>query len=971
MENTEPLRIRFDGFELDERNVRLMLNKQPVSLAPKAFDVLCTLVRQPGHLITKNELLDAAWGHQHVSESVLKTVISELRAALADDARQPRYIETVSRRGYRFVFAGNPPRDPRAMPPVKPSGLFTGQPQAPQVIGRQAVLAKLHASWDHAAAGRRRIFWIAGEAGVGKTTLLDNFAAGLGPVRRAHGQCVEQFGAGEPYLPVLEALATLCRNDPALASMMRSVAPTWLLQLPWLSSEEERQSLRRELAGASQDRMLRELGELLDRATQQQPLLLVTEDLHWSDHATVHLINHVARRRGPARLMWLASFRLAEVISQDHPLKGLRHELRLHRLCEEIVLDPFSEREVADYIERRYPGAEVSETLVRNIHAHTDGLPLFVVNVIDDLVSQNALRPEAALLAAAAPMRGIQVPENLAGVIEKQISRLPAELCALLEAASVCGVEFRPDIVAEMLGRPVDWVVAHCDKLVRGQHWLSAVAARRLSDGTLDLCYAFRHALYKHVFYQHVGAHARMQLHGRAAASMARRRAVGSTVTAVELASHYERSHNLMPALRHYADAAENALRHFAPTEALELTAHALDLIAQVAEGMERNEVELALLAHRGVAASQLLGVASPEARSAFERAELLSSRLPPAPARAAELNGQGWVFYARGEFEAALTLGKRMLALGEARQEPILRICGHNLLGVTTAYQGDIVDGARWLQHGLAIYEQLDDLSALKSFVVDPGVSMHANLFIPLAHQGYVDQARAQMQAAIALADAVKQPMAQMLALWCAGIMHSWFGDAEQTMHAAQALQTLVDEHALAQGEGPCRWLRGWALARLGEPDRGHELIMEGYQRHARFDMYCGCTQVLAFATEALILGARWQDAQRQVEAGMTLAHRIGERAFLPDLLILQARIELGQQQFEAARHALRAAYAEARNSHALWQELAALVALCELADTVPEDRTALQAARARVREGFDTTLVRRAEALLAAGEF
>src|SRR6185436_9507140 len=189
----------------------------------------------------------------------------------------------------------------------------------------------------------RAVVWVAGEPGIGKTTLIEHFVGGLGRIACARGQCVENYGTGEPYLPVLEALAELCRGDRTLPTLLRSVAPTWLLQLPWLSTAEERDALRRELAGVGPDRMLREMGELLDRYTEQRPLLLVTEDLHWSDRATLQLIDHVARRRGRARLMWLSSFRLAEVIALDHPLNPLRHELRLQRLCREVVLDPFSE----------------------------------------------------------------------------------------------------------------------------------------------------------------------------------------------------------------------------------------------------------------------------------------------------------------------------------------------------------------------------------------------------------------------------------------------------------------------------------------------------------------------------------------------------------------------------------------------------------------------------------------------------
>ena len=98
-------RLRFDGFDLDEAEARLTCTGQPVALAPKPFAVLCVLARTPQMLVSKNALLDAVWGHRFVTESVLKSAISEVRAALGDDPKQPRYIETISRRGYRFIGA--------------------------------------------------------------------------------------------------------------------------------------------------------------------------------------------------------------------------------------------------------------------------------------------------------------------------------------------------------------------------------------------------------------------------------------------------------------------------------------------------------------------------------------------------------------------------------------------------------------------------------------------------------------------------------------------------------------------------------------------------------------------------------------------------------------------------------------------------------------------------------------------------
>jgi DNA-binding winged helix-turn-helix (wHTH) protein len=105
--NVDPCaaRLRFEHFELDEAEARLTCAGQPIALAPKPFAVLCALARTPGRLVTKNALLDLVWGHRFVTESVLKSAISEVRAALGDDPKAPRYVETVSRRGYRFIAA--------------------------------------------------------------------------------------------------------------------------------------------------------------------------------------------------------------------------------------------------------------------------------------------------------------------------------------------------------------------------------------------------------------------------------------------------------------------------------------------------------------------------------------------------------------------------------------------------------------------------------------------------------------------------------------------------------------------------------------------------------------------------------------------------------------------------------------------------------------------------------------------------
>src|SRR5512134_3456867 len=176
---SEPVRVHFNDFELDEANASLLRRGRPVALAPTPFTLLCALARRPGTLLTKHALLDKVWGHQFVSDSVLKTAISDLRTVLGDDPRSPRFIETVARRGYRFIA---PVTTVAAASPYTAEAAVIGSPQASSFVGRDAELKRLHRAWDLACGGKRSVVWVVGEPGIGKTALIEHFMASLGGV---------------------------------------------------------------------------------------------------------------------------------------------------------------------------------------------------------------------------------------------------------------------------------------------------------------------------------------------------------------------------------------------------------------------------------------------------------------------------------------------------------------------------------------------------------------------------------------------------------------------------------------------------------------------------------------------------------------------------------------------------------------------------------------------------------------------
>jgi DNA-binding winged helix-turn-helix (wHTH) protein/tetratricopeptide (TPR) repeat protein len=949
--------VRFDRFELDEPNACLKRDGRAVALAPTPFAVLCALARRPGSLLTKNALLDEVWGHRFVSESVLKTVIKKLRTILEDDARQPRFIETVSRRGYRFIAAVTPiPSGPLAKAGIPDIGL----PHRQIFIGREDALSRLRRAWNLAGTGRRAVVWVTGDPGIGKTTLIERFVSGLGDVACARGQCVEQHGSGEPYLPVLEALAELCRSDSAVAPLLRAVAPTWLLQLPWLSTAEERDAVRRELAVVRPDRMLREMGELFDRYTETRPLLLVIEDLHWSDRATLHLMDHVARRRGSGRLMWLASFRLAEVVALDHPLKALREELRLHGLCEEIVLDPFSEREVADYVAERAPSMAADEAFVRALHERTDGVPLFVEHVITDIIERAAQAGREA--DAASQLSIMAVPENLAGLIDHYIVKLTHEQRMLLEAAAVCGVEFRVDTVADALAREAAWVDETCDGLARGQFWLSALHAEEGSDGS-NRPYSFRHALFRQVLYERVSPRARARLHRKVGAALERERAAGVPVAAAELATHFEIGREPITALRYYAEAADAALRHLSPAEAMTLTERGLALLDQAPQA-ERKASEIALATLRGVAATQSLGVGS-EAKSALEHAYSLLPDVPEHPMRTRLLHAFGFLLCLRGEYAEALAVAQRAEALSSATNDPVLMVVASVVHGDVDQLQGRSHAARAWVERGLALAERRH-LAPGETFVADPEVTLLGLLAVPLLHLGLVEQGRARLQQAHARAHQLAQPMARLAAIWYDALFEVRLGNAERVAALADEMRALIDEFALALGRNGCRWFRGWADARMGDPLGGYRRIREGYEENTRLGMLSGGSEVLGYAAEALVLKGDWGAAQEQLQEALRVADTIGERVYLPQLYLIEAAIARARGKPAVANASLRRALAEARAQDSPWLELLTLMEVCEHDGETTEDRRALAALVDQLPEAIDTNALTRAKALL-----
>lgn len=566
----------FDPFKLDVANQCLWRGHTRMALMPKPFDVLTYLVQNAGRLITQDELLRAVWAGTHVQPDVLRKHIKEVRRVLGDVATKPLFIETLPKRGYRFIAAVHEDSGSLASAESKVTSAL---------VGRRGVFAALDERLRQALVGERQLVFVTGEAGIGKSSVVQAFERSIdmtGTVRVASGQSVEGFGGKEPYYPLLEALGRLGRGPDGspVVETLACCAPTWLIQLPSLLPSDRRAALSREAAGATTQRMVRELCEALEVITRTIPLVLVLEDLHWVDHSTLDAISAIARRREPARMLIVGTYRPVNVILSDSPFKDLRRDLCAHGLAHELALGPLAAPDIAAYLATSFSPNDFPSGLETVLYRHSGGNPLFMTATLDHLVQRRVLEWDGACWRMAQPLDVVEleVPETLRHLLELQLEQLTAIERHALMAASVAGERFSSwDVDAMLDGDGTDAGLLLDALASRGQILRTADGIARTNRSQTGT-YEFKHALYRDALYRRLPAALRATYHRRAADSLDARCAAGQNDLAGEVAEHYEAAGVYDRAVTSTLTAAQNALRRYAHGEALALLTHAAAL---------------------------------------------------------------------------------------------------------------------------------------------------------------------------------------------------------------------------------------------------------------------------------------------------------------------------------------------------------------------------------------------------------
>jgi predicted ATPase len=792
---------------------------------------------------------------------------------------------------------------------------------ATRLVGRDAELTQLHGWLEKALNGERQIVFVTGEAGIGKTTVVDTFLKSLASgVQRlavkqvqgpnldptpnlqspipvpwiARGQCIAHYGAGEAYLPVLDALGRLCHEPSGqrLIELLSQYAPTWLVHLPWFLSAADLEGLRRKIQGVRRERMLREMAEALEVITAERPLVLVLEDLHWSDPSTFDLLSFLATRRQRARLLLIGTYRSEEVLENGHPLRSIAQALRLHGQCDELPLKLLTEAAVISYLAARFAiePREQLQKLARLVYQRTEGHPLFLVNVVDDFLARGVLaevdgRWELREEQEKAEQR---IPANLQQLIEQQIDHLSLEEQRVLEAASVVGVEFSAAAVAAGVEGEVVQVEQSCAALSRRGRLLQACGTREWPDGTVAGQYRFIHALYQHVLYERLTPGWRLRLHRRIGRRMEDAYGTRAREIAAELATHFEQGRDAGRAVQYLQQAAGTALHRCAYSEAVRHLSRALELLVTLPDTPERTHAELLLQTRLGWMLQFTQGAASAEAERTYTRVLALCRREEHNPQLLSALLGLRGFYMVRGELQTAYKLAEQSLSLARKMQQILHLLLSYNALGETLSSLGDLISARTHLEEALT-------LDARRYLPVR--VSSLSLLAGALWALGYPDQARKRIQESLSLAREQENPYSEVVALLGAASLHLSSREWQPAYERAEAAMKITAEQGFTDFYAQAVIRHGRALVELGRQEEGIAEIRTGLAAYLATGAELARPYFLALLAGAYNTAGQAEKGLSILPEALDAAHKTGQLVQEAWLYWLKGQLTLQQE--------------------------------------------------------------------------
>jgi class 3 adenylate cyclase/predicted ATPase len=839
------------------------------------------------------------------------------------------------------------------------------------LVGREQEIGVLRERWAQVKDGLGQVVLLSGEAGIGKSRLVQVLTDQVAAEPRAWltpCQCspYHQHTALYPWIDLLERVALrfdreespqqkvsklegfLVQYGLPLAEAVPLFAALLSLPLPaayapvTVSPEQHKQQT------------LHALLTILLRIAAQQPVLFVMEDLHWVDPSTLELLDLLVDQGPTARILTLFTFRP----DFRPPWTGRAH-------LTQLTVNRLPRRQAIEVIRQVAHGKVLPPEVVEQIVAKTDGVPLFVEELTKMVLESGLLQEQDERYTLTGPLHPLAIPATLHDSLMARLDRLAA-VKALAQLGATLGREFSYELLR---------AVAPWDEGIVRQGLHQLVAAEFLYQRGVppQATYTFKHALIQDVAYQSLLRSTRQQHHQRIAQAL-EAQFPETVATHPELvAQHYTTAGCHEQAVHYWLRAGQQASERSAYLEAISHLTTGIELLKTLPETPGHTQQALTLYITLGTALQMAKGITVPEVEYAYTQAHTLCQQVGETPELVHVLFGL-WRFHnVRAQLHTARELGETLLRLAQRAHAPEPAVIAHYALGLTWMWLGAFSAARQHLEAGIVHYTPDQHRALVFRMGTNPGVVCHVGAALTLWLLGYPDQALARLHGALALVHALAHPYSLAFAQCFAAIVSQFRRDVPAVYEQAETAVALSTEQGFPQWAAMGTSLRGWALAMQGQ---GEEGVAQVRQEIAAWRAI-GSVLHLPYLCTSLAdvcdhLGHPADGLQALTEAH-TLLEQHDERYWeaevhrLRGVLLLQ---QPGTPQAEAETW-LQRALDVARRQEAKSLELRAARSLSRLwqqQGKQAEARALLAPVYAWFTEGFDTADLQEARALLNA---
>jgi predicted ATPase/tRNA A-37 threonylcarbamoyl transferase component Bud32 len=791
------------------------------------------------------------------------------------------------------------------------------------IIGRVDDQRELAASFAIATRERGLVHAVSGEAGLGKTTLVEYFLGTLGAERGrcriGRGRCSERLAGAEAYLPLLEALEGLLagRGGALVAHEMRALAPAWYAQVhPFSPSDPTAVRTPPEPRASSSEQMKRQFAALLTELSRTAPLVLSLEDVHWADASTVDLIAYLADRFDAAHMLLLVTYRPSDLMVSRHPFADLRLTLQSRDAFRETKLRGFDEGDLAEYLESAFPHHAFPPEFVRLVHARTEGTPLFVVDLLRQLADREIIHAGSGVWRLEQSMENVEseLPASVRSVIQRTVDRLDEADRRLLVAASVQGAEFDSAVVAGAIAMDSVEVEDRLDRLERVYAIVRLVDERVLGRKTPSLRYVFSHILYQNTLHATLRATRRVAL--SAAVADAMHASYGDDPThASQLGVLRMAARQFDDAARCFLRATHSATRLFASKEAVLLARRGLEAVEMLPESPDRAAIEIELQLALGVPLTDLYGYTADDVERAYSRARELCAQVGDTPSLVPVLHGLYRFYTVRGRLHTAREVVEQLIALAERTGDPKHIFVARAAMGPPLIHLGQLEAAVEYLRRGIEAYDAGFDRLAYGAFMPEA--------WLAIAHWllGRDEDALAANATARAMAEQQRNPFAVAYAEALSAWLHQYRGDAQLVRQHAEACIEISRANDYRQWLALGAMFQAWSLVVLGEEERGLAQLSGAIEAFCRTGAELNLPHFLALLADAYLRTGNIADGLETIDHAIGVAGENDDRVWEPELHRLRGALllETGDRPGAIAAFERAIAVAVAQKSRSL----------------------------------------------------